>query len=153
MDERVSKTKTTERLLARESGATMREIIAATGGPQYNELKRLAARGFAIRKVKEGNETRYFATPPDERPVFDTTLTRKGQVTVPKAVRERLGVRAGGTLRFAIDEQGQVVVSGREPTISDLVGILPKPKRAATIEEMNAAARRGAVARYLRSTR
>ena len=49
MDERVSKTKITERLLTRPGGATMREIIAATGGPQYNELKRLSARGYAIR--------------------------------------------------------------------------------------------------------
>jgi len=103
--------------------------------------------------VKQGNETRYFATAPEQRPVFDTTLTRKGQVTIPKAVREHLGVRAGATLRFAIDDDGQVVVSGREPRISDLVGILPRPKRSATIEEMNEAARLGAVARYLRSTR
>ena len=152
MDERVSKAKLTERLLTRPDGATMREIIAATGGPQYNELKRLAARGFAIRKVKEGNETRYFATAP-RRPAFETTLTRKGQATIPKEVRDRLGVRAGGTLRFAVDDGGRVVVSAREPKISDLVGILPKPKRSATIEEMNEAIRGAAVARYLRSTR
>ena len=31
----------------------------------YDELKRLAARGYAIRKVKEGNETRYFARAPE----------------------------------------------------------------------------------------
>src|ERR1043166_3628105 len=101
MDERVSTAKLTERLLPRAGGATMRDIIAATGGPQYNELRRLAARGFAIRKVKEGNETRYFATAP-EAPSFDVIVTRKGQVTIPREVRDRLGVRAGGKLRFAI---------------------------------------------------
>lgn len=153
MDERVSKARVTERMLTRAGGATMHEIIAATGGPQYNELKRLAARGYVIRKRKEGNETRYFANAPEQRAAFETMLTRKGQVTIPKAVRERLGVRAGSTLQFAVDEGGQVVVSAREPKISDLVGILPKPKRPATIEEMNEAARLGAISRYLRSTR
>src|ERR1700736_7043067 len=103
MDERVSKAKMTERLLTRSGGATMRDIIAATGGPQYNELKRLAARGYAVRKVKEGSETRYFAAPP-AAPSFETTLTSKGQVTLPKEIRERLNVRTGSKLRFSVED-------------------------------------------------
>jgi antitoxin PrlF len=152
VDERVSKAKVAERLLTRPTGATMRDIIAATGGPQYNELKRLAARGYAIRKLKEGNETRYFASAP-RAPSFEATVTKKGQVTIPKSVRDRLGVGSGGKVRFAVDSQGRVEIGAREPKISDLVGILPKPKHSATIEEMNDAVRRAAVARYLRSTR
>ncbi|TLZ20237.1 MAG: AbrB/MazE/SpoVT family DNA-binding domain-containing protein, partial [Gammaproteobacteria bacterium] len=34
------------------------------------------------------------------------TLTSKGQVTLPKSVRERLGVEAGDRLEFIESEQG-----------------------------------------------
>lgn len=148
MDERVSKAKLTERLLLRSGGATMHDIIAATGGPQYNELKRLAARGYAIRKVKEGNETRYFASPP-EAPSFEATVTGKGQVTIPKEVRERLGVRRGGKVRFAIEEGGRVAMRARPSSIQDLFGILGKPPRSATLEEMDEGIRRAVVDKYL----
>src|SRR5712691_11690698 len=107
MDERVTKTKVAERLLIRPAGATMREIIAATGGPQYNEIKRLAGRGYSIRKVKEGNESRYFATPP-AAPSFEATVTSKGQVTLPKEIRERLGTRAGGKVRFTVEDENRI---------------------------------------------
>jgi len=150
MDERVSKIKTTERLLTRPGGATMREIIAATGGPQYNELKRLAARGYLLRKVKEGNETRYFVTAP-QAPAFQATMTSKGQVTIPKEVRDRLRVGPSGKLRFAIEDDDRVVLKADRSSILDLIGILPKPKRSFTIEEMNAGIRQAAVDRYLRA--
>jgi len=52
--------------------------MAATGGPHYNELKRRRALGYGIRQIKEGNETRYFATAPAE-PAFEATMTSKGQ--------------------------------------------------------------------------
>src|SRR5215216_6015679 len=103
MDEHLSKAKVVERLLTRPAGATMREIIAATGGPQYNEIKRLAGRGYTIRKLKEGNETRYTAIPPAE-PEYEATVTSKGQLTLPKEIRERLGVRAGSKMRLTIEE-------------------------------------------------
>jgi len=150
MDERVSKTKTTERLLARPGGATMREIIAATGGPQYNELKRLAARGYAIRKVKEGNETRYFASAPAVL-AFEATVTDKGQVTIPLEVRERLRLRAGRKIQFVFENDGRVVIRQMETRLSDLAGFLGKPKRSATLEEMDEAIRQAAVDRYLRA--
>jgi len=150
MDERVSKAKLTERLLTRPGGATMREIIAATGGPQYNELKRLSARGYAVRKVKEGSETRYFAGAP-EAPTFEATMTSKGQVTIPKEVRDRLRVGPSGKLRFAIEDGDRVVVRADRSSILDLIGILPRPKRSFTVEEMNAGIRQAAVDRYLRA--
>src|SRR5882762_5716528 len=150
MDERVSKTKITERLLTRAGGATMRDIIAATGGPQYNELKRLAARGYAVRKVKEGNETRYFATPPAAA-IFEATVTDKGQVTIPIEVRERMRLRGGHRLQFAVENPNRAVITPIGTKLSDLVGILGKPMRSATLEEMDEGIRRAVVDKYLRA--
>ena len=54
MNEHLPGTKLAEQLLTQPGGATMAEIIAAAGGPQYNVLKKLEARGYRIRKIKEG---------------------------------------------------------------------------------------------------
>lgn len=150
MDEHFPKTKVTERLLTGPDGATMREIIAATGGPQYNEIKRLAGRGYLIRRVKEGNETRYFAAPPAAQS-FQATMTSKGQVTVPQKIRERLRLREGQRLQFTIEDGGRVVITPVFTRLSELAGILPRPKHTVTIEEMDEGIRKAVVDRYLRA--
>ena len=129
----------------------MREIIAATGGPQYNELKRIRARGYTVREVKDVNETRYFATAPREAS-FEATVTGKGQITIPREVRARLRLRAGHTVRFSVEGADRAVMVPAGPRLSDLAGLLGKPKRSATIEQMDAAIRQAAVDRYLRAT-
>ncbi|KEH10874.1 MULTISPECIES: type II toxin-antitoxin system PrlF family antitoxin [Delftia] len=42
------------------------------------------------------------------------TLTSKGQVTLPKPIRQALGVDAGGKIAFRLREDGLVVVSRAE---------------------------------------
>jgi antitoxin PrlF len=37
-----------------------------------------------------------------------TTVSQKGQITIPKQLRERLGIRAGDVLEF-IEEEGRLV--------------------------------------------
>jgi AbrB family looped-hinge helix DNA binding protein len=128
----------------------MDEIIAATGGPQYNVLRKLEGRGYRIRKVKEGRATRYFATPP-AAPSFEATLTGKGQVTIPQEVRERLRLRSGRKVRFTIEDAGRAVLTPVHTRLGDLAGILGKSPRSATLEEMDAAIRNGAVGRYRRA--
>lgn len=66
-----------------------------------------------------------------------STLTSKGQVTVPKAVRERLGVDTGDVLVWSFNDDGSVRVSTPERQISKLKGIIDKPKRKVTLEEIN----------------
>jgi AbrB family looped-hinge helix DNA binding protein len=39
-----------------------------------------------------------------------TTITTKGQVTIPKALRDYLGLKPGSRVAFEIDEAGRVVV-------------------------------------------
>ena len=47
------------------------------------------------------------------------TLTSKGQVTLPKPIRQALGVDAGGKIAFRLREDGLVVVSRAEEEHQD----------------------------------
>ncbi len=41
---------------------------------------------------------------------MSTTLTIKGQVTIPKQIRDSLGLKPGAKLDFAVNENGEVEV-------------------------------------------
>lgn len=74
------------------------------------------------------------------------TITSKGQITVPKEIREALGVRPGDRLAFRSREDGSVVVEAETVDLMTLRGTL-KPKRkhkGVTVEAMNEAIRRAA---------
>lgn len=73
------------------------------------------------------------------------TLTSKGQTTIPREIRTYLGLHTGDQLEFLIDEKGKVVLTPLTSDIRELKGLLPKPQKHVTIEEMNQAiAKRGA---------
>jgi len=56
------------------------------------------------------------------------TLSEKGQVTIPKRLRDRLGLRPGTLIDFA-EEDGRLVGRKLEPLddLDDLVGIFEVP--------------------------
>jgi len=39
-----------------------------------------------------------------------TTVTSKGQVTIPKPIRERLGIKAGNAIDFELAVDGRIVI-------------------------------------------
>ena len=72
-----------------------------------------------------------------------STVTSKGQVTLPKKIREHLHVSAGDRLDFIVDESGQVVVQAAKSRLDELWGMLHEPgRRPVTIEQMDAAIER-----------
>ena len=76
------------------------------------------------------------------------TLTSKGQVTIPAAVRARLGVGAGDRLEFIEVAPGRYEMVAATQSVTALKGLVRKPASATTIEAMNAAiAVRGASAK------
>ena len=82
------------------------------------------------------------------------TLTSKGQTTIPKEIREKLGLKPGTKLHFNLMPDGTISVRAKTGTLNDLAGILRRPgMRAATVEEMNEAVARAVVVRYKRSSR
>jgi len=47
-----------------------------------------------------------------------TTVTSKGQVTIPKPVRDRLGIKPGSAVEFQLAPDGRVIlfkVGGKQP--------------------------------------
>ena len=78
-----------------------------------------------------------------------STMTSKGQVTIPKSVRERLGLEPGVVLEFLEDPSGNLVL--RKAANGDgALGILRHlaPSRPVSVEEMHEAIRRRVVAKY-----
>jgi AbrB family looped-hinge helix DNA binding protein len=71
-----------------------------------------------------------------------STLTSKGQTTIPKDVRKRLNLHPGDRLEFVIDEDGRVLVLPASIDASELAGMLKPPVRPVSVEEMNRAIRK-----------
>ena len=70
------------------------------------------------------------------------TLTSKGQITLPKAVRERLRLHAGDAVDFIIDEAGDVRVRAGKVDLLALQGLLRRPgRRPVSLEDMDKAIR------------
>ncbi|MBC3196490.1 AbrB/MazE/SpoVT family DNA-binding domain-containing protein [Pseudomonas poae] len=76
------------------------------------------------------------------------TLTSKGQITIPVQVRTALGLETGDRVEFVELEDGKFSMIAASKTVKDLKGLIRKPARAVSIEDMNQAiADRGAKAR------
>ncbi len=74
---------------------------------------------------------------------MESALTVKGQATIPKAIREHLGLRPGDRVKFFVHPDGTVVLLPKLPA-SALRGIIKAVRRPVTIEEMNEVVREGA---------
>ena len=66
----------------------------------------------------------------------DATLTSKGQMTIPKAIRDSLGIKAGDRMTFTLMPDGIVVLRVKNKRVSDLGGILHKKGRKAVPVEL-----------------
>ncbi len=76
------------------------------------------------------------------------TLTSKGQITIPVAVRKALGVDAGDRVEFVEIVPGRFEFIAATRPVTALKGMFGKARKAVSIEEMNAViARRGASAK------
>ncbi|WP_446901929.1 AbrB/MazE/SpoVT family DNA-binding domain-containing protein [Burkholderia sp. YIM B11467] len=77
------------------------------------------------------------------------TVTSKGRVTIPVDVRTRLGLATGDRIAFILNEKtGRYELVPATGSITALKGVIRKPAKTVSIEDMNAAiAERGASAR------
>jgi AbrB family looped-hinge helix DNA binding protein len=72
------------------------------------------------------------------------TVTSKGQVTLPVEVRRRLGIRAGTRLEFIVRDDDRLEVVRVGGSVRDLRGLLPRPRRKLSLDDMEGASAKGA---------
>lgn len=79
------------------------------------------------------------------------TLTSKAQITLPRGIRELLQLEPGDKVDFTPQPDGRITVAkaarAGQASFAALRGLLPQPRRAYSIEEMNHAVQDSAVAR------
>ena len=75
------------------------------------------------------------------------TITSKGQITIPKEVREALGVGTGDRVEFVAEEKGVYKVVAATRDVRHLKWLVAKPAKPVTLEAMELAIAKGASGR------
>ena len=76
------------------------------------------------------------------------TLTSKGQITIPIAVRQELQLGTGDRVEFVQIAPGRFEMIANTSDVTELKGMFGTPKKSVSIEAMNQAiAKRGASAK------
>ena len=76
--------------------------------------------------------------------MLESKVFANGSMTLPKPVRDALGIKAGDTVRYVISEQGVQVLRTR--SVHELAGMLARDEQATiTLSEMENAIIQGAV--------
>jgi antitoxin PrlF len=81
-----------------------------------------------------------------------SSVTSQGQTTIPKEVRDAMGIKDGTALRWRLDN-GVLTVRAKNKRLEDFAGALGEPPngRHVTIDEMNEAVGEAVTERFLRS--
>ena len=71
------------------------------------------------------------------------TMTTKGQITIPKVVRDKLKLAAGDKVEFVLSDKKEALIRPVSKRVDDVFGLLHKPDRkAVSVEQMNDGIRR-----------
>jgi AbrB family looped-hinge helix DNA binding protein len=69
--------------------------------------------------------------------VSDTTLTSKGQTTIPKEIRDELGIRPGDRMTFTLLPDGTVIMRVKNRPLAEAAGLLHREgETAVPVEQM-----------------
>ena len=70
---------------------------------------------------------------------MQATITAKGQVTVPKVIRDKLRLKSGDRVDFLLDASGELRVAPVTASVKQLKGMVPRPTKPVTLEQMDEA--------------
>ena len=66
------------------------------------------------------------------------TITSKGQITIPKTIRDSLNLQAGDRLVFSLLGDNQALLQPITTGVDDVYGVLHRPRqRPKSVEDMN----------------
>ena len=78
---------------------------------------------------------------------MESAITVKGQATIPKAIREHLGLEPGDRVKFFVHPDGSVVLLPKLPASAVRGMVKSKNLRPVTTEQMTAAVAESALSR------
>ena len=70
------------------------------------------------------------------------TITTKGQVTIPKSIRDSLMLSTGDKIEFVVTDKREALIRPISKKVDEVFGILHKPgRKTVSVEEMDATIR------------
>ena len=75
---------------------------------------------------------------------MQATITRTGQVTVPKPIRDKLHLQPGDKIDFMLEDDGGLRVVPVTASVTRLKGMVPEPEFPVGLAEMDEAIARAA---------
>ena len=75
------------------------------------------------------------------------TVTSKGQITIPKEIRAMLDLHSGDKVNFIVDESGGVRFVPLTGDVKSLKGIVPRPEKPVSVQDMKSTIRKSRVKR------
>lgn len=71
------------------------------------------------------------------------TITSKGQITIPKIVRDVLHLHTGDRVDFVVTDSGEAIIRPVSQSVDDVFGMLSSTTRSTrTVEEINTSLRK-----------
>lgn len=70
---------------------------------------------------------------------MQATITSKGQITLPKALRDQLHLSTGDRIEFIVEENNVVRLIPRLASVKNLKAMLPNPEHPVSLEQMDKA--------------
>jgi AbrB family looped-hinge helix DNA binding protein len=71
------------------------------------------------------------------------TIPTKGQIIIPKEVRDTLSLTAGDKVEFVLIDKREALIRPVSKKVDDVFGLLHKPgRKAVSVEQMNEGIRR-----------
>jgi AbrB family looped-hinge helix DNA binding protein len=68
----------------------------------------------------------------------ESTLTSKGQTTIPKAIRDKLAMKSGDRMTFTLMPDGTVLMRVKNKSVLELAGVLRrKGRKPVPIEQLS----------------
>ncbi len=74
---------------------------------------------------------------------MQATVTSKGQITLPKGLRDKLSLSTGDRVEFIFEDDQTVKLVVKHVPIRKLKGMLPKPPEPVSLEDMEKAIKAG----------
>lgn len=66
-----------------------------------------------------------------------STITSKGQITLPSEIRKALKIKSGDKLDFTLTSDGELRARRIESGLESIASILPKPASTLSVAEMD----------------